>query len=79
MIGVHLHTPASIGASNLFPLGGDCQFRATAECTDAVEKGSVKVEGETDCIFNLLHSFGGQNCNASFDKGFWYGCDIVHG
>jgi len=29
------------------------------KCIAAVEKVLAKVEGETDCIFNLLHSLGG--------------------
>ncbi len=64
MMGIHRHTKASIGASSLFPLSRDCQFRAdavsvTGKWSGTVEKGSGEVEGETDCIFNLLHSLSG--------------------
>ncbi len=53
------YTRASIRVRSVVPRGWDCQFRTAVECTGAVEKGSGEVEGETDCISNLLHSLGG--------------------
>ncbi len=49
---------------SLGPPGWGCQFRAAETSvvgtwSGTVQKGPAEVEGETDCIFNLLHSLGG--------------------